>query len=105
MVLFLLARVKVVYFVIVKVDQFPSKWSLFLIDSFWRGSFCWLSKTLAAALHVHHNLFDDLANDLFAIGCGGGWDGPECGNIGRQMANGLSLGFASSRRGLCWTKR
>ena len=27
---------------------------------------------LAAALHVHDNSFDYLANDLFAIGCGGG---------------------------------
>ena len=60
---------------------------------------------LAAALHIHDDPFDNLANDLFAIGCGGGWGGPEGGNIRRQVANGLSLGFVSSRRGLCWTNR
>src|SRR6266702_3639867 len=28
--------------------------------------------SLAAALHVHHDPFDDLTNDLFAVSCRGG---------------------------------
>jgi len=51
MVLLLLARVKVVYFDTVKVDQFSLRWSTFLIGSFWKGSFCWLSKTVK----THHS--------------------------------------------------
>ncbi len=37
MVLLLLARVKVVYFDTIKVDQFSLRWSTFLIGSFWKG--------------------------------------------------------------------
>src|SRR6266851_273928 len=48
---------------------------------------------LAAPLHVDHDPFDDLANDLFAIGYCGGWGGPEGGNIPRQATNRLPLGF------------
>ena len=57
--------------------------------------------TLAVPLYVHNDPFDNLANDLFAIGIGGGWSSPKQGNIGRQAANSLSFGFVSSRRGLC----
>src|SRR5260221_7236914 len=56
--------------------------------------------TLAVPLYVHNDPFDNLANDLFAIGIGGGWSSPKQGNIGRQAANSLSFGFVSSRRGL-----
>ena len=45
MVLLLFTRVKVVSFDRIKEDQFPLKWSLFLIDSFWKGSFGERSKT------------------------------------------------------------
>ncbi len=37
MVLLLLARVKVVYFDSIKVDQISLRWSTFLIGSFWKG--------------------------------------------------------------------
>jgi hypothetical protein len=61
--------------------------------------------TLAVPLYIHNNPFDHLANDLFAIGIGGGCSGPKHGNICRQAANRLSLGFVSSRRGFCWVNR
>ena len=49
--------------------------------------------TLAVPLYVHNDPFDNLANDLFAIGIGGGWSSPKHGNIRRQAANSLSFGF------------
>src|SRR6266566_3252322 len=49
--------------------------------------------TLAVALHIYDDSLNDLADDLFPIGCGGGWGGPECGNVRRQAANRLPLGF------------
>jgi len=56
---------------------------------------------LAVPLYIHHDSFDNLANDLFAIRIGGGWSSPKHGNIRRQAANRLPFGFVSSRRGLC----
>jgi hypothetical protein len=61
--------------------------------------------TFAVPLYIHHDPFDNLTNDLFAIGIGGGWSSPQQGNIRRQAANRLSFGFVSSRRGLCWINR
>jgi len=54
-------------------------------------------RTLAVPLYVHNDPLDNLENDLFAIGTGGGWSSPKHGNIRRQAANRLSLGFVSSQ--------
>src|SRR5205085_1898710 len=47
--------------------------------------------SFAVALHIHDDPFDNLANDFFAIGIGGGWSSPKHGNIRRQAANRFSL--------------
>src|SRR5713101_2955191 len=49
--------------------------------------------TLAVALHIHNDPFNDLANDLFAVSSHGSRDRPERGNIRRQAANSFPLGF------------
>jgi site-specific DNA recombinase len=50
---------------------------------------------LAVALHIYHDPFNDLANDLFALSSHGSRGSPERGNIRRQAANSFPLGECS----------
>lgn len=50
MVLVFFVRVKVVYFVSVKVDPFLSRWSTFLINSFWEGGHSFTSENSLMSL-------------------------------------------------------